>query len=250
SVCIATYNGEKYLSQQINSILGQLGLNDEIVVSDDSSTDSTVATLKSFNDPRVNILGNNQFRDPIYNFENAMKHASGHVIILADQDDIWLPDKLDLVRTCFAKRDMSAIHTMVMDGCIVGDDEELIDTSIFKNLSSGKGLIKNLFANTYMGCCMAFTRPLLDIALPFPRGIPMHDSWLGLVSELFGTVEFVPEKTIKYRKHAQNHSFREFTCVQQVRWRCSLVYHLLRRGLEVKKRFNGRKIEGGPHRGT
>ena len=87
SVCMATYNGEKYLREQVGSILTQLGENDELVVSDDGSTDSTIDILKSYNDPRIKIFINTGRHGVNSNFENALRHADGDYIFLSDQDD-------------------------------------------------------------------------------------------------------------------------------------------------------------------
>src|SRR5687768_8023645 len=95
SICMATFNGSRYINEQLNSIITQLDESSEIVISDDSSTDNTVQIIKSFNDKRIHVLPNQKFRNPIFNFENALKHVQGDYIFLADQDDIWLPDRLN-----------------------------------------------------------------------------------------------------------------------------------------------------------
>ena len=228
SVCMATFNGEKYLAEQVGSILPQLQDNDELVVSDDSSVDTTLALLRRLGDSRVRIFPGQTFHSPIYNIEYAVTKGEGDVIVLADQDDIWLPHKLSVVRRWFSSR-RAGIATLVLDGAMIDEEGRLLEPSLFAALGSGKGILKNLYRNTYMGCCMAFSRELLAVALPFPRGIPMHDSWLGLLSELYGIVEFLPEKTIEYRRHPSNRSFQRFTRGQQIRWRCCLAYNLLKR---------------------
>ena len=225
SVSMATFNGERYIAEQLASILSLLDGRDELVVSDDSSTDATIAVIERLHDPRVKILPGNTFHNPIYNIENAIRRSDGEVIVLSDQDDVWLENKLDLVRRWFSSR-KPGINTLVLDGAIIDEQGHVIEDSIFAGLGSGRGIIKNLYDNTYMGCCMAFSRELLKVALPFPRHIPMHDSWLGLLSELYGTVEFVREKTILYRRHPLNRSFRRFTVGQQITWRFFLAYHL------------------------
>jgi hypothetical protein len=129
----------------------------------------------------------------------------------------------------------------VLDGYISNASGEVIGDSIFRRMNSGAGLLKNLYDNTYMGCCLAFSRPLLEIALPFPKYIPMHDMWLGMLAEIFGTVEFVPEKTIKYRKHAAStiQFKRQFRPLVQIRWRLRLSWALGARWA-AKTRRNGR----------
>ena len=97
SVCIATYNGEKYIREQLDSILPQLGLDDEVIISDDSSTDNTLKIIEEYNDCRIKIFSNNKFYSPILNFENALKKAQGDFIFLSDQDDIWKSNKVEVV---------------------------------------------------------------------------------------------------------------------------------------------------------
>jgi glycosyltransferase involved in cell wall biosynthesis len=228
SVCMATFNGEPYVGQQLGSIIPQLAGQDELVISDDSSTDGTLHIIEELRNAHIRLFSGNVFHNPIYNIENAIRHAEGDIIVLSDQDDVWLENKLDLVRRWFSSKG-TGINTLVLDGSIIDEQGHLIEDSIFAGLGSGKGILKNLYRNTYMGCCMAFTRELLRVALPFPPHIPMHDSWLGLLSELYGTVEFVPEKTVLYRRHPLNRSFRRFTVGQQIRWRFFLAYYLLRK---------------------
>ena len=93
SVCIATYNGEKYLREQLDSILPQLAESDEVIVSDDGSTDGTIDLITSLNDPRIKIVSNSGRKGYVGNFENALKHTTGDYIFLSDQDDIWYPNK-------------------------------------------------------------------------------------------------------------------------------------------------------------
>lgn len=98
SVCIAAYNGEKYIEEQLVSILGQLTSTDEVIISDDGSSDGTIAILDKIDDPRVKIFSNNSGKHGVVpNFENAIKHTSGDIIFLSDQDDIWLPNKVSMV---------------------------------------------------------------------------------------------------------------------------------------------------------
>jgi glycosyltransferase involved in cell wall biosynthesis len=240
SVCMATFNGEQYIGEQLGSIIPQLADQDELVISDDSSTDRTLRIIEGFGNAHLRLFSGNIFHSPVYNIENAVKHAEGDIIVLSDQDDVWLSNKLPLIRSHFSRR-MSAVSTLVLDGYVINQHGRATGDTLFHTLKPGKGVIRNLYRNTYMGCCMAFTRELLRIALPFPPNIPMHDSWLGILSELYGSVEFMPEKTINYRRHPLNQSLQRFAVGQQIRWRIFLAYHLLKRtasrpsGLFAKK---------------
>ncbi len=199
SVCMATYNGEKYIREQLNSILCQLGDEDELVISDDSSTDRTVRIIEEMHDPRVHLLHGNHFASPIYNLENALKHCRGDFIFLADQDDVWMKDKVSVMMRYLPKYDC-----VVSDAIVVDRDLNVLYDSFFAYRKSGPGLLKNLFKNRYMGCSMAFTRAVLEKTLPFPRDLPMHDSWIGLIAEMTGKTIFIDDKLILYRRHGRN----------------------------------------------
>lgn len=240
SVCMATFNGERYVAQQVESILPQLGSDDELVVSDDSSCDATLEIIRSFQDSRVRLLPNNRFASPIFNFENALRAASKDILVLSDQDDVWLPNKITLIRERFARRRPDAF-AVVLDGVVTDSEGHELWPSLFQKMGSGPGILKNIYDNTFLGCCMAFSREALELALPFPRRIPMHDMWIGLVASAFGQVEFIPEKTILYRKHA--HSLtdfrREFRPLTQIQRRFFLSASLALRVFSRRSAFGG-----------
>lgn len=224
SVCIATYNGEKYISQQLKSILNQLGNNDEVVISDDSSTDNTIGLIESLNDKRVTLLKNNHYYNPVYNFENAIKHAKGEYIFLSDQDDVWLENKVSIVLHELTHKDV-----VVTDCKIVDDNLNVIADSYFEFKNSGKGLFKNLFSNRYLGCCMAFNRKILDKALPFPPKLPMHDIWLGFIAEVFYSSVFIKIPLILHRRHSTNSSSvsqkSEASLLEKISFRWNTIKH-------------------------
>jgi glycosyltransferase involved in cell wall biosynthesis len=236
SVCMATFNGARYVREQVETILEQLEPGDELVVSDDSSTDDTVAIVRSFGDDRIRILEGNDFHSALRNFEHAVRHAGGETIVLADQDDIWLPNKLPLVRELFAG-EAARPYLVVLDARIVDEEERVVYPSVQAKLGAGPGLVKNLWANRYLGCCMAFSRDLLEVALPFPGGVDMHDIWLGQLCERVGTTAFVPVVTMRYRRHdstATGFDIR-FQPLEQVRRRLSLARHLASRSIRNRR---------------
>ena len=202
SVCIATYNGEKYIKEQLESILSQLKEGDEVVISDDSSVDNTLKIIDEINDSRISLHINNKFYSPIFNLENALKKAKGDFILLSDQDDVWLPGKVECMLEHLEKYDL-----VVSDCNIIDENGIIIGESFFQIRNSGKGFWRNVYKNTYLGCCMGFRRNILNYALPFPRSTPMHDIWLGLIAEIFGRTFFINEKLIQYRRHGMNASF-------------------------------------------
>lgn len=239
SVCMATYNGARFVGEQLASILRQLGPEDEVVVSDDGSTDATLEVVRSFGDPRVRVVIGG-FRSPVKNFENALRHARGEVIALSDQDDVWLDGRVELIRARF-EPPRARVQLVALDAVVVDERGAVLEPSLFARLGAGPGLLKNVYDNTYVGCCLAFSRALLDVALPFPPGIPMHDMWLGLLAERFGTVEFVRVPMLAYRRHGANATSmrRRFMPLVQLRRRWNLSTSLLRRVLERRGKAGG-----------
>jgi glycosyltransferase involved in cell wall biosynthesis len=240
SVCMATYNGGRWVREQLASILGQLAPDDEVVVSDDGSTDDTVAVVRAFGDPRVRVLEGNTFRSPARNFENALREARGELVALSDQDDVWLEGRVALIRERLAPA-VPPVRLVAIDAVVTDERGAVLDPSLFRKIGARPGLLKNVYDNSYVGACLAFRRELLEVALPFPSGIPMHDMWLGLLAELFGTVEFVPVPLLAYRRHGANAtSFeRKFRPVLQIKRRWALATSLARRTLERRAARKG-----------
>lgn len=226
SVCIATYNGGAYIREQLVSIFSQLGPDDEVVVSDDGSGDSTldVCNEVSLGFPGVSVIFLEGPRQGlIRNFENSLRHASGDYIFLSDQDDVWLDGKVE--KTLLALKSFD----LVVTNCKVVDSDLLVlNGSFFDGRSSGSGFVKNCIKNSYLGCCMAFNRDVLDVALPFPEKVGMHDWWIGLVSEAFGKrVVFIDEPQVLYRRHGGNASDTaeksKSSFLQKVEWRIDIL---------------------------
>lgn len=200
SVCMAVKNGESFILEQLASILPQLAGEDELIISDDHSSDNTLKIIQGVDDPRIRLIQNDRF-GLIANFENALGAASGTYIFLADQDDVWMPDKIASTLHHLKNYDL-----VVTDCMIVNENLELTQESFYDQNHSRKGLVHNLFKNSYMGCCMAFHKKVLAKVLPFPERIPMHDSWIGLIAEIHFRVKFVDQKLLYHRRHQHNAS--------------------------------------------
>lgn len=204
SVCVAAFNGEKYIEEQILSVLRNLDSQDEIIISDDGSSDRTRRIVDDLaeKDRRIRIIDGPR-KGLIKNFENAIVHSKGDIIFLCDQDDVWKDNKVKTVLDIFENTDC----TLVMhDACIVDSNLRISGCSFFEFKKCKKGYWRNLIKNSYIGCCMAFKRSILDYAIPFPDNIPMHDQWIGLLSERVGKVEFCNEQLLLYRRHSNNAS--------------------------------------------
>ena len=226
TVCMATYNGERHVAAQLASILQSPRVG-EVLVSDDGSTDRTREFVLGFADPRVRLLDGPR-AGVTHNFEALLGAARGEYIFLADQDDVWLPHKVETMLAALQTADL-----VVSDCTVVDEDLRVLQPSFQAIRHSGPGLWKNLARNSYLGCCMAFRRRVLTHALPFPRQLPMHDWWIGLVADCIGTVRFLPEPLLQYRRHGGNASSTSerstATLARQIAWRATLAIHLLGR---------------------
>ena len=205
SVCLACYNGERYLREQIESILSQLNSEDELIISDDNSEDKTVEIINEFNDDRI-ILYHNNFRNHVKNFEFTLSKATGDYIFLSDQDDVWLPEKVSKMINHLSKYDM------VISDCYVTDENLNIISGFFQKdiISLNKSiLIRNLIkADNWVGCCTAYKKEIIKKSLPFPKSVYGHDIWVAIFSMLYGRVIFIEDKLIYFRRHQNNFSIQ------------------------------------------
>jgi len=225
---MATYNGEKYIKEQLDSILCQLSELDEIIISDDGSTDKTIEIIKMYHDPRIKLYTNTNRKGVVGNFENALSKAHGDFIFLADQDDVWMPNKVDTMLMALENVDLC-----VCDCELIDSYGEIIYPSFFRLNHSKKGFLRNLLKNSYLGCCMAFKRDFLKYILPFPSNIAMHDIWIGLCVELWGESVFLKDKLVKYRRHSNNASptgeKSNFSILYKTMYRFNFLFQLFKR---------------------
>jgi len=233
SVCLSSFNGEHYIHEQIQSILCQLNIEDELIISDDGSTDRTLEIVKCIDDRRIHIITNHTKKGVISNVENALKLAKGEYIFLSDQDDIWLPDKVSISISALQQFDL------VVSDCYVTDKElKISHDSFFRLNNSQQNKWKALIRNPYLGCCMAFNRSVLNKALPFPDKIPMHDIWIGNVAAFHFKVKFITQKLIYYRRHGLNASTAsestKASLFKQIEYRTSIIFNLIHQSLNLK----------------
>lgn len=201
SVCMATYNGEKYIKEQLVSILKQIGPLDEIIISDDLSKDKTIEIVKGLNDQRIKIFFNTN-KGYTNNFQNSIKNASGDLIFLADQDDVWVDDKIQIMSDLLKKYDF-----VVSNAQMVNKDLENLGATYFQLRGGGKsGFLNNLIKLQYIGCCMAFRKIILKKAFPFPKKTTLcsHDLWIALISEFYFNTFVIQEPLLLYRRHGEN----------------------------------------------
>lgn len=216
SVALCTYNGARYLREQLQSIAGQSMPPDEIVVCDDGSTDETLQILNDFAAAAtipVRVHADGDRVGVVRNFERAIGRCSGDVIALADQDDVWLPEKLKVTVEALERAEKDCpggipilVHT---DLWVVDSAKNVIAESFYEH----QGMIRNkpsnplpwlLVENYVTGCTLVMNRMLQEESMPIPCEAVMHDWWLALVAAARGRVVTLPAGTILYRQHGRN----------------------------------------------
>ena len=235
SVAMAVYNGEKFLSKQLDSILLQLEKQDEIVVSYDKSTDGTRALLAEYESryPQVKVVEN---KNPgiAGNFANAVSHSSGDYIFICDQDDAWAENKRSVVVGDF---ETYGCDMVIHNGVHIDAEGSVISDPFFTMYRIGDGKLKNILKPRYSGCCTAFTKKMAETILPIPADIDAYDHWIGTVGEFFGKIHYESEILLYHRLHGDNvtaESPRALTVILKARF--GLLKHLCKRLKREKKK--------------
>ena len=226
---MAVYNGESFLKPQIESILIQLRRWDELIVVDDCSKDQSQMILKSIRDPRLSVYTNERNVGVLRTFERALYAATGDIVFLSDQDDVWLAGKVTKVLGVFASK--PDVTMVVTDAILIDDEGRQVNSSYFsvRGRFAG-GLLRNFVKNKYLGCTLGFRRTMLPKFLPIPQDAPMHDIWFGLMNEIYGKTYFIDEPLIAYRRHRANASPLTHTHpIQMLRWRYRLAKNIIKR---------------------
>lgn len=211
SVCVATYNGSRYIEAQLASIIMQLDPDDEVIICDDCSTDNTVDLIEKINDSRIKVYKNNKNLGYVRNFEKCISLSKFDYIFLSDQDDVWTPGRVRLM-----------LESMEADpkALMVASNFDLIDAEgrgvgHFRKLGAVKPYrwlqIASIFAgkSPYYGCTFLLRRQALKYCLPIPENIESHDIWLALVVSMLGGVINLPSATLQHRLHDSNVTVRK-----------------------------------------
>lgn len=238
SVCMATYNGQKYIKEQIDSILDQLGPDDELVISDDHSNDSTVDIIKSYNDGRIKFFYNNLKKGVAHNFEHALLKSKGDILFLADQDDVWLPGKLDKMVDFMQQGGYDVVEC---NCALVDENLNVIKERYYcKEFPQRKSLLGNFVVSSWLGSCMAFKRKVVEAALPFPDKIALHDLWLSFHAQIHFKCGYLPDVMQLYRRHSETVSFcggkSRNSLYYKLNYRAYLAWHLFVRSVFKHKK--------------
>jgi glycosyltransferase involved in cell wall biosynthesis len=218
SIALCTYNGAVYLKEQLESLAAQTRPPDELVISDDHSTDDTPSLIEEFAATAgfpVRLSVNESNLGTAKNFEKAIDLCLGDVILLSDQDDIWHSDKLESVERIFeAKPQLSLVfsNAELVDETLRLFDETLFDRLHFNGrkqrmVRSGRALDVQLRENLVCGCTVAFRANLKELVLPISGDGPLvHDGWIVLLIAAAGEIDFINRPLLKYRQHSAQQS--------------------------------------------
>ena len=204
---MAAYNGERYIRKQLESILAQIGSNDEVIIVDDGSSDGTAEIIRQMADPRIKLVFNEKNLGVIRTFDKAIGIASGEYIFLTDQDDIWTEGRYQLMLDAFAREKASCVTGNLL---AVDENENRSDIYIGRVLAKdsrayNKNLLRIFTGRAYYyGCCMAFDKSLKDIILPFPRYLESHDLWIAMAANYLKSNVHLDENVLLHRIHGSN----------------------------------------------
>lgn len=214
---LCTYDGAEYILEQLESIGRQTRRPDRLIVCDDASHDNTVGIVRAWSRDvpfQVDIVINDSSLGAVRNFEKALTLTRGEYIFFADQDDVWLPEKMEislseirLLEKKYGEQTPCLVHTdlVVVDRQLQVMHKSFLENQGLRHISEeGKQLSCLMVQNFVTGCTMVINRALREKALPFPKNIIMHDYWLALVAALCGKLGFVDRSTMLYRQHGKN----------------------------------------------
>jgi Glycosyl transferase family 2 len=201
SVVLASYQGEQFIGEQLDSIVAQLKPNDEIIVSDDASSDGTVFTVRQRHDSRIRVLENRERVGYVRNFQRAIDLVRGDYIFFSDQDDVWLPGKVSMICSALDRKPFAASDAVVVD-----EKLEVLHQSYFRLRRARKFSWPAIFLRPrIVGATMGCRKDYLQSLLPLPPGIP-HDFWLTLNAAWDNAMEIIDTPLILYRRHSDVHS--------------------------------------------
>jgi glycosyltransferase involved in cell wall biosynthesis len=249
-ILMATYNGSAYIDEQIQSILDQTYKNIHLYIRDDLSTDNTVAIINKFQQQypnKITIVPSKERLGVIRNFSFLMEQSTADYIMLSDQDDVWLADKVQItltkmqeLETQHGQRIPLLVHT---DLKVVDQQLNPIFASFWEyaalNVRVQQTFPRLLMQNIITGCAMMMNRSLVKLAAPIPPKVIMHDWWIALVAAAFGAIGCVHQPTMLYRQHSNNQvGAKRSTFIRSFLINLSQPRQQINRGKEMFLRLN------------
>ena len=240
-VCMASYNGKDHIKQQLESIYAQTKVVDCVIISDDASCDETISMLKEMRRGDTLIVSNELNLGHVGNFERALSNSACDIIFLSDQDDVWLPGKVEIVMDIFYRNpDIALVHHNLDKVDVNGELIEGRYLNISKGLQlSSSFVLRELLKPRLFGCAMAFRRSVLDVLLPFPKCVYAHDHWVAVAAACVGKVYFLDESLVFHRQHVHNLTPKSRRSIQEIlRSRflfLEMIFHALIRSRSRRK---------------
>ena len=202
SVVLAVFNGEEYIREQLDSILVQLKSTDELIISYDASMDNSLDIVLAYerNYNQIRVVKNDK-SGVVKNFENGLKYVSKDIVLFSDQDDYWLPNKIERIRSEFRSQDVTVV---IHDAALTDENLEVTKPSTFALRNGNTSILRNLLRLSYIGCCLAFRSELISAVIPIPTVKRSHDWWTGTICSTFGKMVLIDEVLILHRIHDNN----------------------------------------------
>jgi len=214
-ILLASYNGEKYIGEQIESIIFQDYSNWSLIIRDDGSSDRTVEIIRKYISQfplKIKLLyDDNRNLGSTQNFGRLIAQSTSKYIMLCDQDDVWIPNKVSLSihRILELEKQNKGKPILVFtDLMIVDENLELLSKSFWEsqkiNPARAKNYLKYSALNIITGCTMIFNEAAKNAIIPIPRVNVIHDYWIGLNVSYYGIIDYIEVKTVMYRQHDKN----------------------------------------------
>jgi len=230
SVCIPVYNGQDFIENQIRSILEQLVDGDEIIVGDDFSTDSSLEIISRIDDKRIIVVNAASNKGLVRNLSAILSRARHKYIFLADQDDLWVPGRVDAMIEILKG---SQKELVVGNASCINKESEYIsmrfnDVYAKKSSLRYQNIIRIFLGNiAYNGCCMAMTTNFKDVVSPIPNFVESHDLWFALIANVRKSIVHIDQDVTFRRIHMTNVSFRKRSVYKKIGSRIIMIIMLL-----------------------
>jgi glycosyltransferase involved in cell wall biosynthesis len=209
SVCLASYNGVKFIELQLSSIIKQLDKDDEIIIVDDCSTDNTLTIIRSMNDNRIKIFLNEINKGHVFSFGRAIALATKDIIFMSDQDDVWLEGRVTLMKNKLLNSNSGLVssNSNFVDSK-GGNIDYKVDGVDFNFSNKNLSNIIDIFRGkeNYYGCAMALKKELKELILPIPNYVESHDLWIAMAANIAKSNLHCNEATLNRRVHGANAS--------------------------------------------
>lgn len=237
SVCMATYRGSRYVWEQIISILRQLGPTDELIVVDDASPDDTVSVIEAISDERMRLVRATENKGYVRTFEAAIGHSRGKYVFLADQDDVWIPGRLEKMLEALETHKVVASNFEILGGGPRPWIPPLNSSDSRRRFANLVGILVGYRA--YYGCAMAFRRDAVPLFTPIPGYVrESHDLWLAICGNVVGSIVHLDDPTVYRRLHDENQTPSGWRSLSKiVRSRVMLARLIVEAMVRVRERF-------------